>query len=92
MAYDDVGAQLIRTVEGALPARGTRATRTEGVARCRGILNALELQIEEDAEPPVSEVVELLGKAMVLQVRAEGLDSGRVSLVIDKLIAHLRRR
>ena len=92
MALDQSGLKIVGELEELLPAPGTRARRTEGVVRCRSIINALEVQIEQDAEPPEPQVVDHLGAAFVGQARAAGYDSRRASRVIDDLVEHLRRR
>jgi hypothetical protein len=92
MALDRVGLNIVGELEKSLPAPRSAARRAEAVVRCRAIINALEVQIEEDAEPPLLEVVDHIGAAFVQQARTAGLDSDRASRVIGDLVDHLRRR
>ena len=92
MALDQIGLNIVGELEKLLPPPRTPARSAEAVVRCRAIINALEVQIEEDAEPPEFKVVDHLGAAFVQQARTAGLESDRASKVIDDLVDHLRRR
>lgn len=92
MALDQVGLNIVGELEDLLPPPDSLARRAEAVVRCRAIINALEVQVEEDAQPPESEVVGLLGSAFIRQALVAGLDSSRASHVISCLIDHLQRR
>ena len=92
MAFDQVGLNIVGKLEELLPPPGSLPWRAEAVVRCRAIINALEVQIEEDAQPPESEVVGLLGSAFVRQAPVAGLDASLASRAISSLIDHLQRR
>lgn len=52
MAYDEKAAGIVREIEQALEGGWTNTAHAEALRLSGGILNAIELQVEEDGPPP----------------------------------------
>lgn len=92
MSYDEKATNLIGEIENLMTRKGVLGARNEGAVRCRSILNALEVQVEETAVPPDDKVVALLGEALCRQATFCGCDESPIAQRVDRLAEHLRRR
>ena len=87
MGYDDL--RIIQAIERLLQVRDDRGLERH---RCLGLINVLELQVEEDDVPPDAQVLRLLTDALLAQARLFGADDERLRVQVKKLLTHVARR
>lgn len=92
MAYDEKAAGIVREIEQALEGGWTNTAHAEALRLSGGILNAIELQVEEDGPPTSTDVLRLLGDALLAQIRHANVDPAPVSACLKRLARHVEAR
>ncbi len=92
MAYDEKATGIVREIEQALEDGRTSAAHAEVLRLSGGILNAIELQVEVDGLPTSTDVLRLLGDALLAQIRHASVAPAPISDCLKRLVRHVEGR